>query len=406
MRIPLLAAVLLPLFTLFVDVYLYVSIRRKRGARDWTTITYGFSALLCWCALAVILISPRRSADGDIMAIMWALYAYISVYIAKFAIVLFSLIGLIPVIFDKKKWRLGLFVGLPLGLIIFFTLCYGALIGRYEMGVKRVSVRSEKLPDAFDGYTIVQFSDAHVGTWGCDTVFVSRLVDSINALRPDLIAFTGDLVNRKTDEVRPFINVLKRLKARDGVVSVLGNHDYGDYITWNSPEEKKANLDSLKVLQRRLGWKMLNNEHLFVHRGNDSIAVIGVENWGEPPFAAYGDISKAYPSSPEKLYHINDHNFKILLSHNPEHWNRHISKETNIDLTLSGHTHAMQLILSLGSWRWSPSQYIYQQWGGMYDRKTDKGETVRIYVNIGCGEVGMPYRIFAPSEITEITLKR
>lgn len=406
MRIPLFGAILLPLFTILTDVFLYESIRRKYGAKNWVTVIYGVSAILCWIVLAVILLMPRRSVDGDIMPIMWSLYAYISVYIPKFIIAVFSLIGLIPQIFKKRRLRLGLYVGLPVGLLVFCTLWYGALVGRYRLDVNDIVFTSEKLPAAFDGYSIVQFSDAHVGTWGNDTTFVSQLVDSINSLKPDLIVFTGDIVNRTTEEIRPFEKVLSRLRARDGVISILGNHDYGDYITWNSPEEKKANLDSLIQIQKRMGWKLLNNEHLFLHCGNDSIAIIGVENWGEPPFATYGNLGKAFPLSPDSAYHVNDGNFKILLSHNPEHWNRHISKKTNIDLTLSGHTHAMQVMLNLFGWRWSPSDYIYEQWAGRYDRKTDKGEPVSIYVNIGCGEVGMPYRIGADAEITRITLKR
>ena len=406
MRIPVIMAILLIIISALVDAYIYGGIVRRKGRRSAWSIAYAVSSILCWAFLAVTLCMPRRSAETDILEVMWMLYSYLSIYVVKIIYLIFSLFGIWPLFKKERPWPTGIFVGLPIGIVCFIAMWYGATVGRNEIQTTRVTVESENLPTAFDGYRIVQFSDAHVGTWGNDTAFISRLVDSINCLKPDVIFFTGDIVNRRTEELKPFVRVFSRLKAKDGVYSILGNHDYGDYVDWDNDGLKKRNLDALIKYQKQMGWTLLNNDRAFITNGNDTIVIIGVENWGEPPFKQYGNLDKAYPYSMDSIYNVNDSRYKILLSHNPEHWNQHVSHETNIDLTLSGHTHAMQIIIGKNKWRWSPSQYIYEQWGGLYNRETKDGRPVRIYVNIGCGEVGAPYRIGATSEITEITLRR
>lgn len=399
-------AIILIVASIVLDVYIYLSISRERGKKSFWSRAYMVSAFLCWGFLIVTMCLPRRSENDGIQTVMWMLYSYLTVYVVKFFYVLFSLIGGIPVLFHKKAWRTGRYIGLPVGIVCFLAMWYGATFGRSALEVTRVTIESKNLPQGFDGYRIVQFSDAHVGTWGNDTTFVSRMVDSINSLHPDVIVFTGDIVNRRTSEIVPFIRILSRLKAVDGVYSILGNHDYGDYISWETESGKRANMQQMYDVQREMGWKLLDNSHDFIVKGNDSIPLIGVGNWGEPPFKQYGDLGKAYPLSKDSVHNVNDGRFKILLTHNPEHWNQHVSHETDIDLTLSGHTHAMQFMITAGPWKWSPSQYIYEQWGGLYERAGAGGKPVRIYVNIGSGEVGMPYRIGAKSEITEIVLKR
>ena len=409
MRVQIVFVIVAVIFTVLVDWYIWADIkrntrRRRRNRRRWRRV-YLISCVVCWAVLAVALCLPRRGPDS-ILPVMWLLYGYLTVYLPKLVFVLVSLIGGIPRLFGKKTFRLGLYAGLPLAAVVFLLMWWGAFGGRQAIEVNRVDISSARLPESFDGYRIAQFSDAHVGTWGRDTLFVSRLVDSINSLKPDLIVFTGDIVNRRTSEITPFIPVLSRLKAKDGVLSILGNHDYGDYYSWEKPEFRDENNRLLAEIQTNMGWKLLNNETRFVKAGGDSIAVIGVENWGEPPFPTYGKLGDAYSYSPDSALHLNDSRFKVLLSHNPELWRQEVSKKTNVDLTLSGHTHAMQVMLRAGDRRWSPARYKYEQWGGLYEAVNEKGEPVRIYVNIGCGEVGMPYRVGAPSEITLITLRR
>lgn len=376
----------------------------KENNRTYWTRYWWLSASLCYILLIVVICFPKRSETADIQAIMWGLYTYLTIYASKTVALLVGLMGLIPRLFKRKKQNSLLWIGLPLGSLVFITMWWGSLVTRHEIDVRKINIVSERIPESFNGYRIVHLSDMHVGTWGNDTTFISNLVDSVLAQKPDLIVFTGDIVNRHTLELRPFLKTLSRLKAPDGTLSVLGNHDYGDYISWDRPSDRTENNILLAAWQKSMGWKLLNNEHLFLNKGNDSIAVIGVENWGEPPFRQYGRLQDAYSLNHEDEYNVNDSRFKILLSHNPEHWRQDISRNTNIDLTLSGHTHAMQTLIRIGDWAWSPAVWKYEEWGGLYEREKNSGEKTQVYVNIGSGEVGMPFRIGAIPEITVINL--
>ena len=404
MRIPLIMMLVLAVGTLLIDGYNFWFISRTYPARRKISHTYMWTAILCWVYLIVILSMPRRSGSVSILPVMWMLYSYLTIYIAKLTFAVITAIMLIPRLWHMHWQRISIAIATPVAVAVFLIAWWGALVGRREIQVQYYNMVSPKVPSSFNGYRIVQFSDAHVGTWGNDTTFISQLVDSINALKPNLIVFTGDIVNRQTSEIEPFVNILSRLKAPDGVYSILGNHDYGMYCEWENDAQQKADHDRLLAIQKDMGWRLLNNEHVFLTRGPDSIALIGVENWGEPPFGQIGDLDKAYPADSTQRYHQRDSLFKLLLSHNPEHWRQIVSDKSNIDLTLSGHTHAMQFIVSLGKWRWSPSQFKYEEWGGPYTKLNKHGEPVNIYVNIGSGEVGMPFRIGADPELTVITL--
>ncbi len=408
MRMPLPAMLLMIISAIAADIYIYFDIRaycRKEKKRHWPAF-YLVTCAFCYGLLIAILCSPLRDRSSSISSVMWMLYTFLSIYIPKFLYVIFSLVGRILPAYRRRKVNYGAMLGFPLAIIVCLLMWWGVVFTRHDIEVIPVEIFSEKLPPAFDNYKIVQFSDAHVGTWGKDTTFISKLVDRINSLDPDLIVFTGDIVNRETGELEPFMKVLSRLNAKDGVYSILGNHDYGDYIDWEYSSERATNNALLQVWQKQMGWTMLNNEHRFIRHDNDSIALIGVENWGEPPFHQYGNLGKAYNLSGDSINNVNDDKFKILLSHNPEHWNQEVTKISNIDLTLSGHTHAMQFMIRLGDWKWSPAGFRYQQWGGLYERLNPKGEPMKLYVNIGCGEVAIPSRIGAIPEITEIILKR
>ncbi len=427
MRLPLAVIITLFAVSILVDFYIWTDIRQGKSKNRWAwSNAYAISSFLLWIFLGVTIALPRRDLDGGVYAIMWMLTVYLSIYIPKLIYCIFSIIGRIPLLFRGTRWKWLNYVGGILGILGFALVWHGILYTRLHTQNVNLTVYSDRLPDNFDGYRIVQISDLHLGTWGNDTKFISEFVTSINNLKPDLIVFTGDLVNQKADEVKPFSKILSKLEASDGVYSILGNHDYGDYVDWPSMEAKKENLENLKKLQADAGWKMLNNEHDFIFRSKagrkDSIALIGVENWGEPPFGKYGDLKKAYPA--EKGRSIKDKNFKILLTHNPEHWVQEVRKITNIDLSLSGHTHAMQASFDAFGKRYSPSALRYQTWGGFYTEdgigeiedfgnpETFGGlernlEHPSLYVNIGAGEVAMPFRVGASNpEITLITLKK
>ncbi len=406
MRIPFIMMIISLVGSVLIDIYITRDIKQSVKNSIWWK-GYLLLSVLCWIFLIVVFCLPRRSESTDILPVMWMLYSILTVYGAKLIYVIFSLIGRFIRLFigNSGKCHPMRWLGTAAALFVFIALWWGVGGTRHEIDVVKVNISSPKIPLPFNDYRIVQISDIHVGTWGNDTSFVSSLVDSVNSLHPDLIVFTGDIVNRRTDELKPFIPVLSRLNAPDGVLSILGNHDYGDYVDWKAPEDRLNNNRRLAEHQKQMGWNLLNNRKTFMTRGNDSIMVIGVENVGDPPFPTYGDLDVALSPSRDSLYHQNDRRFKLLLTHNPEHWNEYVSRHTNIDLTLSGHTHAMQMMLKFGNWVWSPAKYRYEQWGGMYDRLNDHGEQTKLYVNIGAGEVGMPSRLFAAyPEITLITL--
>ena len=350
---------------------------------------------------------PFGKETASMSGMMWLIYAYISIYLPKLIYLFLSVIGrgIVRLFKIKKNW--GVSIGFVLSTLVFSAMWWGVLVTRNKINIETVEIISDKLPSSFDGYRIVQFSDCHVGTWRNDTTFVSRLVDKINSLSPDLIVFTGDIVSRETAELEPFLSVFKRLNAKDGVYSILGNHDYGDYRLWDKPEDRDENNKQLEVWANEMGWQLMKNSYTSLIRGNDSIVLIGIENWGEPPFHQYGNLRESYnPEGDSKLVNgLTDEKYKILLSHNPEHWSREVVKISNIDLTLSGHTHAMQVMLKLGDIKWSPASLRYKKWGGLYSQESDAGKQY-LYVNIGCGEVGLPARYGAAyPEVSEIVLK-
>ncbi len=406
MRIPLVAAILLVLAAVASDLYILKDIRQYCAARyrrlySWL---YLCSAALCWILVGVTLAMPKKSEEQSILPLMWMLFAILSIYIPKYIYCISSLVG--RLIFRKGKRNYGSMAGIPAGILVFIVIWWGVLFTRHDIVTNNVEIRSEKLPAAFDGFKVLQFSDAHVGTWGNDTTFVSKLVDSINSSGADLIVFTGDIVNRRSSEIDPFVPLFRRLHAPNGVIAVHGNHDYGSYVKWKNPGDDNRDVFRLDSIMRSMGWSVLNNQTLFITAGQDSIVVIGVENWGEPPFNQLGNLGKSYPDRKGSLRGLNDGMFKILLTHNPEHWSQVVTKISNIDLSLAGHTHAMQMMIKAGDWKWSPSKYRYEQWGGLYTDKAKDESPMNLYVNIGCGEVGFPARIGAAKpELTLFTLR-
>lgn len=287
-----------------------------------------------------------------------------------------------------------------LALILGGAMVAGFLHGisnRYRYQVKRVQLRFPKLPASFSGLKIVQLSDIHCGSFD-NPEAVSKGIQMALDLKPDIIFFTGDLVNDRSAEVGVYKDILARLRAPLGVYSILGNHDYGDYVEWPSEETKAANLELLKQIHADMGWKLMMNEHVVLQRNNESIAVIGIENWGaKAHFPKYGSMKDAYAGLPEKNIP-----FQILLSHDPSHWNAQVRTEyPDVDLTLSGHTHGMQFGIEIPWLKWSPAQYIYKQWAGLYREAKQY-----LYVNRGFGFLGYQGRFGILPEITLIELQK
>lgn len=392
MRLPLLPVLFVLAIAVAMDVYIWRRLRVSCRSVLWGRLQAVSSVVLSAMLLMVVLWPKGGGGDASLERMMWVIYAYFSVYVPKTVAVVSDVVAYVPVMLHRCRAKWLTVAGMVVAVIVFLTMWWGALVNRFEIDVRHVDVVIDDLPEAFDGYTIAQISDLHVGTYGSDTSFVAEVVDKVNGLKPDLIAFTGDIVNRHSSELPPFMSALSRLKAPDGVYSILGNHDYGDYYNWPSEKAKRDDLGRLIAMQGDMGWKMLNNATSMIVKGRDSIALIGVENVGDPPFNTYGDLDEAYPT-------LDDQVVKILLSHNPAHWNDDIkdSPDKNIALTLSGHTHAMQICL----FGLSPAAIRYPTWGGLYE----DDDRHQLYVNIGIGEVAIPARIGATPEITLITLK-
>jgi len=285
-------------------------------------------------------------------------------------------------------------LGLVLAAIPFTSILYGMAKGRFNFRIEHISLTFNNLPEPFDGFKIVQISDIHIGSFFGHEGQVERAIQLVNDQNPDLLLFTGDLVNNFAEELNDWKPILGKLKAKYGKYSILGNHDYGDYFDWKNDAEKEQNFENLLQAQKELGFRLLLNESEEIELNNSKIALIGVENWGLPPFPQYGNLNQAMNGS-EKLP------FKILMSHDPSHWDAEVIKKTYSDLTLSGHTHWMQFGIPIGKKRWSPVKYKYPRWAGIYTEGTQY-----LYVNRGFGYIGFPGRVGMPPEITVIELKK
>ncbi|RKE55694.1 metallophosphoesterase [Sphingobacterium detergens] len=283
---------------------------------------------------------------------------------------------------------------LALALLIVLIIVFGLTRGRHLYRVREEVLSFPDLPDAFDGFKITQISDIHSGSLS-DVYGVRKGIALANAQDSDLLLFTGDLVNNKAAEMESWISDFTSLKAPFGKFSVLGNHDYGDYTHWDSAELKASNLIRLKEIHREMGFKLLMNESIAIQKNGASIALIGVENWGKGGFHQYGDLSKATSD-------LATDSFNILMSHDPSHWDHvTLDHEKHVHLTLAGHTHGMQFGIELFGFKWSPIQYFYEQWAGLYQKKGKY-----LYVNRGFGYHGLKGRIGIWPEITVITLKK
>ena len=277
----------------------------------------------------------------------------------------------------------------PLGLSV-----YGVITGAHDYRIKRITLKLPNLPKSFDGIRIGQLSDIHSGSFWNKTA-VKGGVEMLMNEKPDLIFFTGDLVNNESAEVKNYIPIFEKIKAPLGVFSITGNHDYGDYHPWRSKEAKRKNFFDLIEAHKLLGYDLLMNEHRMIEQSGDKLAIIGIENWGAGRFSKYGKLDRAYSGTDEAAA-------KILLSHDPTSWDAIVRpNHKDIDLTLSGHTHGFQFGVEIANFKWSPVQYIYKQWAGLYQE-----DNQYLYVNRGFGYLGYPGRIGMPPELTIIELKR
>ena len=296
--------------------------------------------------------------------------------------------------FSPSRSRFLTQMGLLVGAVPFVSLLWGVIRNPYRYTLFKETIKIPNLPAALHGLRIVQISDIHTGSFLLKEP-VRNSVDLINQQKPDIVFFTGDLVNTLANEAEPFLDVFNKVKAKHGVYSVLGNHDYGDYHEWEKPEEKEANFNLLKSMHAQLGWDLMLNENRMLEINGEKLAVIGVENYSSHPrFPKYGDLKKAYEGTEGA-------SLKLLLSHDPSHWLAQVVNEfKDIAITFSGHTHGMQFGVEIPGWiKWSPIKYVYNQWAGLYQQ----GQQY-LYVNRGLGYLGYPGRVGIMPDVTLLEL--
>ena len=389
MKIHWLGLIVVAVLCIAMDVYICRRLRRTgyRWSSWFNAVLTIFTAGLA-TGVAVMPLSDATTSNSTFVTGQYMLYTFFAILAP---VALGTLIYGIGRLIKQRWMTVCAFV---VAALVFGVMWWGAIVTPGKIEVKEVELAFDRLPDAFDGYRIVQWSDAHLGTYNGRTAIVERQIQTINNLHPDMICFTGDLVSRKTDEALPYRDLLAQLHAPDGVFSVLGNHDYDNYVNWKNEGDKLADRKALCDLQEKAGWRLLNDDYAIIRRGDQQIVLIGTENFGDHPFEKRGNLAKAYSG-------LNDGNFKIELQHNPYAWRANTLTNSNIDLMLAGHTHAWQIMLTLGNWRWSPACLRYPEWGGAYNEGNRW-----LYVNIGTGMVGPPMRIGATPEITVITLRK
>jgi len=371
------------LLAIVSDVYIFFTYIKKLTKSTLLRALWFLPSIILLFCVYFFFFSGEDYASRDTFLIV-----FIAAMFPKIFFAIISLLDLPLRYFFKWKIYPFTVLGLVVAIGVFYIVIYGSVIGKTDFRVNEVEFDSVNLPESFNNYKIVQVSDLHIGNWKDDRAPIKKVVELINQQQPDIVFVTGDLVHHAATELDGFEDILSKIKAPDGVYSVLGNHDYGPYYRWDSEEDEIFNLKDLKQRQTDMGWELLNNTHVYLVREKDSIALIGVENDGAPPFSKYGDLPKA-------MNGMNSVRFKMLLSHDPTHWRREVLN-TDIDLMFAGHTHGTQL--ALGSF--SIASFVYPEWGGLY-KEGNQG----LYVNVGIGHVGIPFRFGAWPEITVMTLK-
>jgi predicted MPP superfamily phosphohydrolase len=401
--------IILCVLFLFIEFYSYQAFRTLIKLR-WVLVSYQIISLLLLIFIIYSFTQFDRSV-GQTKQTMFTMGLMLLVYVPKIVLTL--------VMFGEDIFRIGASIlnyfmyntprsemmpdrrkfvsqiALGLAAVPFLSLIYGIFEGKYNFKVFKQTIYFPDLPDAFDGFKITQISDVHSGSFD-NPEKINYAIDLINEQEADMILFTGDIVNTHAKEMHPWLNTFNRIKNyKYGKFSVLGNHDYGEYVTWPSEKEKDENFKEIKNLYGQIGFELLLNEHTYIQKGNDKIALIGVENWGQN-FKKAGDLTKASQG-------VHQDDFKVLMSHDPSHWEYEIKNHPkNFHLTLSGHTHGMQFGIEIpGYFKWSLAQYIYKQWAGLYE---NVGRYV--YVNRGFGFHAYPGRVGIMPEITVIELKK
>lgn len=385
---------LIILLWLCADLYFYQAIHTLTNALIFSWIYWSIDVVLM-AGTAALIFLPRASKMQQ-QLINWVIGLMLLVFIPRLFSVPILLIEDISRLFRGFPARSVWVSELTLGVatVLFSVVLFGITRGKHFYRLRHETISFPDLPEAFDGFTITQITDVHSGSF-TDAAGVQKGLNLVNDQKSDVILFTGDLVNNRASEMDPWISAFAALKAPMGKFSILGNHDYGDYVQWESNDAKLANLERLKQIHAEMGFRLLLDESVSLKKANQPIELIGVENWGKGGFHQYGNLKKATATVP-------DHAFKILMSHDPSHWEGvTLQHNQQIHLTLSGHTHGMQFGIEFLGFKWSPIQYMYKQWAGLYQ---NAGRF--LYVNRGFGFLGLKGRIGMWPEVAVITLRK
>ena len=388
-------------------VYLRHILKRKN---EITSIVIAMFALPTLSILAFVLLLLATRLGYNIKIITWIIWTMLLTMLPQNVYAIFYAINDIIHVFTKRSYKWLHYVGLVSAIIVTVGMIMG-MVNRHNLRVREVTIYSKNLPKEFDGMRIAHITDLHLGNLSPRDNYLKKIVTKLNEIEPDMLVCTGDMMNISAEEVEGLDGLFDTIDAPYGRYAVMGNHDYGDYKKWESEEAKEANLMATYEAYRRVGFVLLNDSavqitdnkrqsidnttHSTLNSQLSTISVIGVENWGKPPFPRYGDLAKATKG-------FEPAQFNILLSHDPSHWREEVVKQEYkyIDLTLSGHTHSAQIGLNLGKFKWSPSQWIFDEWDGLYQEGNQY-----LFISRGLGYVGIPFRLGMPAEISVIELK-
>jgi predicted MPP superfamily phosphohydrolase len=400
-----------------LDVYLWFSVSRKvatlhKAVRWLITLLYWSPTITLVTLIATGIFASFTTWDIAARTYFMALIAM--VYICKLPPIFFlvmaditriikgalrnNLSGFSSAPAKRPKWMVA--TGWTIGSLAFVTLVFGIVFGTYHFKVRESTITLPELPASFDGLRIVQVSDIHTGSWTCKNQ-MKEAVTIINSLKPDLVFFTGDMVNYTSAEIYEFADILEKIKPKEGVYAILGNHDYGDYVEWPNEYSKRKDMQYLEAIYKYMHWNLLTNENALLYRSKDSIAIIGVHNWGRSKrFQRLGSLDKAIEG-------VANVNVQLLLSHDPSHWDASVNKDfKSIDITFSGHTHGFQIGIECEKFKWSLAGLLYKQWAGLHESPVSGSHPQYLYVNRGLGVIGYPGRIGIWPEITLIVLNQ
>ena len=386
--------IILILLLFFILPDLYISLALIRESAWWAHLLLWMPTFIAFVTLLTVRFSGLSNIKTTVFIGM-----LLCIALPQLFFMVFSLLGKLIGLAWHPAITIGNGIGIAIAIIISTSTLYGITFGWKQLKVKQVDLSFDSLPAEFDGYRIAHLSDLHVGSYGDNPAFLEKMAQCVNAEHADLIVFTGDLVNTSSEEIKPFESTLSKLQAKDGVMSVLGNHDYCLYGMKERPADPRIGAVPVVEAERRIGWDILLNEYRLIQHNGAEIAIVGVENTGKPPFPEIGNLQGAMAGLEEFTLSDSENQkgiFKILLSHDPSHWRREVLPDTDIPLTLSGHTHAAQV--KIGSW--SPVQWMYKEWSGLYTE-----EKQQLYISEGIGGT-LPFRLGATPEIIIITLHK